>query len=35
MKGEKVMAAICITMLICTLILGGFIITAADIIKNK
>ena len=29
------MAAICITMLICTLMLGGFMIAAADIIKNS
>lgn len=29
------MAAICITMLICTLMLGGFMIAAADIIKNN
>ena len=29
------MAAICITMLICTVILGGFMIAAADIIKNN
>lgn len=29
------MSAICVTMLICTVILGGFMITAAEIIKSK
>jgi hypothetical protein len=29
------MAAICITMLICSVIIGAFIIAAANIIKGK
>lgn len=29
------MAAICITMLICSVIIGAFIIVAANIIKGK
>ena len=29
------MAAICVTMLICSVVIGAFIITAANIIKDK